>query len=177
MLPTIKVDADSRNIEELHVDADPEKYRPRDGEEDLRRLASEGLAFKDYDGMMPEMDDGALVIDDISHHETERLIELYRPDVFCAGIKEKYVVQKMGVPCKQLHSYDYGGPYAGFRGAINFYREIDRMVNTRIWSMIQPPWETHRPPTPGSRIRQRSERRAEHASATHHQRRSSNARR
>ena len=66
--------------------------------------------------MMPEMDDRALVIDDISHYETERLIEIYRPDVFCAGIKEKYVVQKMGVPCKQLHSYDYGGPYAGFRG-------------------------------------------------------------
>ena len=47
----------------------------------------------------------------------------------------------MGIPCKQLHSYDYGGPYAGFRGAINFYREIDRMVNTRIWSFIKPPWE------------------------------------
>ena len=34
------------------------------------------------------------------------------------------------MPCKQLHSYDYGGPYAGFQGAVNFYREIDRMVNT-----------------------------------------------
>jgi nitrogenase molybdenum-iron protein alpha chain len=142
VLPTIKVDADSRNIEELHVDPDPEKYRPRAGDEVLRRLQSEGLRFKDYEGMMPEMDDRALVIDDISHYETERLIEIYRPDVFCAGIKEKYAVQKMGVPCKQLHSYDYGGPYAGFRGAINFYREIDRMVNTRIWSMIRAPWET-----------------------------------
>ena len=28
VLPDIKVDADSRNIEELHVDADPDKYRP-----------------------------------------------------------------------------------------------------------------------------------------------------
>ena len=45
-------------------------------------------------------------------------------------------MQKMGIPSKQLHSYDYGGPYAGFRGAINFYREIDRLVNTRIWSFI-----------------------------------------
>ncbi len=27
------------------------------------------------------------------------------------------------------------------RGAINFYREIDRMVNTRVWSFITPPWE------------------------------------
>ena len=47
---------------------------------------------------MAEMTSGALVIDDISHYETERLIEIYRPDVFCAGIKEKYAVQKMGVP-------------------------------------------------------------------------------
>ena len=142
VLPTIKVDADSRNIEELHVEADPEKYRARSGEEDLRRMEREGMRIQG----LRRHDAGngrtaALVIDDISHYETERLIELYRPDVFCAGIKEKYVVQKMGVPCKQLHSYDYGGPYAGFRGAINFYREIDRMVNTRIWSMIEPPWE------------------------------------
>jgi nitrogenase molybdenum-iron protein alpha chain len=47
----------------------------------------------------------------------------------------------MGIPSKQLHSYDYGGPYAGFRGAINFYRDIDQMVNTRVWSFIKPPWE------------------------------------
>jgi len=144
VLPTIKVDADSRNIEELHVDPDPERFRPRAGEPEVRRLESDGFQFRDYEGMMPTMDDRALV-DDVSHCESERLIELYRPDVFCAGIKEKYVVQKMGVPCKQLHSYDYGGPYAGFAGAVNFYREIDRMVNTRIWSMIEAPWEKSGP--------------------------------
>ena len=46
----------------------------------------------------------------------------------------------MGVPLKQLHSYDYGGPYAGFTGAINFYNDINRMVNTNIWKKITPPW-------------------------------------
>ncbi len=46
----------------------------------------------------------------------------------------------MGLPCKQLHNYDIGGPYAGFEGAGNFYREIDRLVNTRIWKLIPPPW-------------------------------------
>ncbi len=70
---------------------------------------------------------------------------MVKPDIFCAGIKEKYVVQKMGVPCKQLHSYDYGGPYAGFQGAINFYAEIDRMVNAKVWSYIKPPWEIDEP--------------------------------
>ena len=38
---------------------------------------------------------------------------------------------------KQLHSYDSGGPYAGFKGAINFYREIDRMVNSQVWKYHQ----------------------------------------
>ena len=47
----------------------------------------------------------------------------------------------MGVPCKQLHSYDYSGPYAAFTGAVNFYREVDRMVNTKMWKFITPPWE------------------------------------
>ena len=101
------------------------------------------MEFRDYVGMMPEMDDEVLVIDDLSHHETERLLEIYKPDIFCAGIKEKYGVQKMGIPCKQLHSYDYGGPYAGFRGAINFYNDIDRMVNMKIWSYVTPPWQPH----------------------------------
>ena len=147
VLPTIKVDADSRNIEELHVDPDPERYRARLSPEDRSRREAAGMTFNDYEGMMPEMASGALVVDDISHYETERLLEMYRPDVFCAGIKGKFAVQKMGIPSKQLHSYDYGGPYAGFRGAINFYREIDRLVNTRIWSMIAPPWEKEKRPS------------------------------
>ena len=61
--------------------------------------------------------------------------------MLCAGIKEKYVVQKSGVPLKQLHSYDYGGPYAAFGGAINFYREMERMLATNIWKMIDAPWK------------------------------------
>jgi nitrogenase molybdenum-iron protein alpha chain len=143
VLPTIKVDADSRNIEELEVEADPEKYVARLSEEEAAKLKKTDLEFEDYFGMMTEMEAKALVIDDISHHESERLLEMYKPDIFCAGIKEKYVIQKMGVPCKQLHSYDYGGPYAGFRGAVNFYREIDRMVNTKVWKLIKAPWQTN----------------------------------
>ena len=82
-----------------------------------------------------------LVIDDISHHEMEKLIEIYKPDIIGSGIKDKFVIEKMGVPCKQLHSYDYGGPYAAFTGAANFYREVDRMLHTKIWKYITPPWE------------------------------------
>ena len=140
VLPTIKVDADSRNIEELKVEADPERFKPRASELKLEDLQAKGLEVSDYRGMMPDMADQSLVIDDISHWETEKLIEFYKPDIFCAGIKEKYVVQKAGIPLKQLHSYDYGGPYAGFKGAVNFYTDIDKMISTRIWKKLKAPW-------------------------------------
>jgi nitrogenase molybdenum-iron protein alpha chain len=142
VMPGITVDADTRNIEELTVLPDAERYRPRRAAEELGRLSSEGgLRFADYEGLMPEMADNSLVIDDLNHHETEVLIERFKPDLFCAGIKEKYVVQKSGVPLKQLHSYDYSGPYAGFKGAINFYREIDRLVNSKVFGFIKAPWD------------------------------------
>jgi nitrogenase molybdenum-iron protein alpha chain len=145
VLPNIKIDADSRNIEELEVQPDPELYQPRKSEEALAKLQAAGVPFKTYEGMMRQMADGTMVIDDISHWESEKLIEVFQPAVFCAGIKEKYGIQKMGIPSKQLHSYDYGGPYAGFAGSINFYREIDRLVNTQIWSFLKAPWDKSAP--------------------------------
>jgi nitrogenase molybdenum-iron protein alpha chain len=140
VLPRIKVDADSRNIEELEVEPDPTRFQPRKTPEQVEALRAGGLSFADYEGMMREMKKTTLVIDDISHHEMEKLIEAYRPALIGSGIKDKYVIEKMGVPCKQLHSYDYAGPYAAFTGAANFYREVDRMVNTRIWRHTTPPW-------------------------------------
>jgi len=141
VLPTIKVDADSRNIEELHVERDPARFKERKTPEQMAALAAGGFTFKDYEGMMTEMKSQTLIIDDITHHEMEKLIEIYKPDIIGSGIKDKFVIEKMGVPCKQLHSYDYGGPYAAFTGAANFYREIDRMLSTKVWKFLTPPWE------------------------------------
>ena len=144
VIPSIQVDADSRNIEEIHVEPDEKLFNPRKSPEELERLKNSGIDLKEYDGMMPDMKKNSLVIDDINHWETEKLIEYYKPDIFCAGIKEKYVVQKMGVPLKQLHSYDYGGPYAGFKGAINFYNDIHRMVGAQVWRYLNAPWDTQK---------------------------------
>jgi nitrogenase molybdenum-iron protein alpha chain len=140
VLPNIVIDADSRNIEKLSVTADAQQYKPRKTEEQMKALKADGMTFQDYDGMMSDMKDKSLVIDDINHHEMEVLIEKYHPDLICAGIKEKYVVQKQGIPLKQLHSYDYRGPYAGFRGAVNFYRDIDQLVHTRAFHLGKAPW-------------------------------------
>jgi len=141
VIPHLKVDADSRNIEEITVEPDAEMFRPRKSKEELADLEKSGFTFKEYDGLIPDMEEKTLVIDDLNQYEAEKLVELMKPDLFCAGIKEKYSIQKLGVPMKQLHSYDSGGPYAGFRGAVNFYREIDRLVNSRVWSYMKAPWQ------------------------------------
>lgn len=140
VIPNIKIDADTRNIEDIVVEKDEEHWKP-EAVARKKELEAKNFEFEDYVGMMPEMDKNSLVIDDISHYESEVLIKELKPDIFCAGIKEKYVVQKMGVPLKQLHSYDYGGPYAGFEGAINFYRDIEKMLTTKVWDLIDAPWK------------------------------------
>jgi len=141
VIPNLKVDADSRNIEEIEVEADPESYAPRKTEEQIKALEDSGFEFKGYKGLIPDMDKGTLIIDDLNQYEAEKLVEIIKPDIFCAGIKEKYSIQKLGIPLKQLHSYDYGGPYAGFKGAVNFYKEIDRLVNSKVWSFMKAPWQ------------------------------------
>ncbi|OKY76970.1 MAG: nitrogenase molybdenum-iron protein alpha chain [Desulfobulbaceae bacterium DB1] len=141
VLPNIKVDADSRNIEEIEVEPDETRFKPRKSDKEMKALEKKGFKFKEYDGLAPDMDKGTLIIDDLNQYEAEKLVELMRPDIFCAGIKEKYSIQKLGVPMKQLHSYDSGGPYAGFKGAINFYKEIDQLVNSKVWSYMKAPWQ------------------------------------
>jgi nitrogenase molybdenum-iron protein alpha chain len=141
VIPTLKLDADSRNIEELEVEADETRFKPRKSAEQLAALEKNGLKFKDYKGLAPDMENGTLIIDDLNQYEAEKLVELMKPDIFCAGIKEKYSIQKLGIPMKQLHSYDSGGPYAGFKGAINFYQEIDRLVNSKVWGYMKAPWQ------------------------------------
>ena len=141
VIPNIVIDADSRNIEQITVTQDETRYKPRKTEEELKALEAEGLEFNGYEGMMAEMQKGTLVIDDLSHYEMEKLIEMYHPDIFCAGIKEKFCVQKMGIPLKQLHNYDYGGPSAAFEGAINFYKDIEQIACCTIWKEIKAPWE------------------------------------
>jgi nitrogenase molybdenum-iron protein alpha chain len=142
VIPTIEVDADSRNIEEIEVEADSTRFKPRKSAEAMQALEAAGtVKFKDYEGLAPDMEAGTLIIDDLNQHEAETLVKLMKPDIFCAGIKEKFSIQKLGIPMKQLHSYDSGGPYAGFKGAINFYQEIDRLVNSKVWSYMKAPWQ------------------------------------
>ena len=146
VIPEIKPDADSKNIPELHVTKDEKLHR--EAHECLKISKEEYEALKNdirlnyYEGMYPNMRDKEIMIDDANHHEVEELVAKYHPDIIFTGIKDKYISHKMGIPSKQLHSYDYAGPYAGYNGAVNFARDVANMLLTPAWSVITPPWET-----------------------------------
>lgn len=141
VLPDIKPDADSKNIPELAVKPDEKRFHLRMTPERLAELKKQ-IPLSQYAGMAVDMEDGTLMVDDLNHFETEEFIKILKPDIFASGIKDKYVVQKMGIPAKQLHSYDYSGPYAGFNGAVNFARDISMAFASPTWNFITPPWKS-----------------------------------
>jgi len=139
VIPTIKEDADNKNIEQITVEPDT-SYKERYSESEYSKLR-EKLELDDYAGMMPEMGKGDIVIDDYNHFETDELIKAFKPDIFFSGIKDKYSIQKAGFTSRQIHSYDYSGPYAGFNGAVNFGRDVTMTLYTNAWSLVTPPWK------------------------------------
>jgi len=94
----------------------------------------------DYQRTTHYIKDGTLVYDDASEFELENFVKALRPDLVGSGIKEKYGTQKMGVPFRQMHSWDYSGPYHGYDGFAIFARDMDLAVNNPVWKMHKAPW-------------------------------------
>jgi nitrogenase molybdenum-iron protein alpha chain len=146
VIPDIKEDADNKNIENITVTPDENLYHQTYTEKQIAKLVSgeNGIELNDYDGMISAMSAGDMVVDDYNHYETDALLRIIKPDIFLSGIKDKYSIQKAGVSSRQIHSYDYSGPYAGFRGAVNFGRDITMALYTNAWRLVTAPWK-HEP--------------------------------
>ena len=96
----------------------------------------------DYQRTTKYIKDGTLVYDDASEFELEKFIQHIRPDLVGSGIKEKYGTQKLGVPFRQMHSWDYSGPYHGYDGFAVFAHDMDLAINNPVWGMHKAPWKT-----------------------------------
>ncbi len=144
VLDEMKESSLSKVVKDLKYELEP-GFEPHLNPAQLEKKQAELEHLMRYEGMTCGMREGALIIDDLNHHETEIVIRRLIPDVFCSGIKDKYVVEKMGVPSRQLHSYDYSGPYTGFDGAITFARDIDMAVSTPTTRFMTPPWRAAAP--------------------------------
>ncbi|SDH51233.1 nitrogenase molybdenum-iron protein alpha chain [Vibrio xiamenensis] len=94
----------------------------------------------DYVKTVPEMKDATLLMDDASSYELEEFVKKLNPDLIGSGVKEKYVFQKMGFPFRQMHSWDYSGPYHGVDGFAIFARDMDLTLNNPCWNKMTAPW-------------------------------------
>jgi len=96
----------------------------------------------DYQRTTHYIKDGTLIYDDVTGYEFEKFVEKVQPDLVGSGIKEKYVFQKMGVPFRQMHSWDYSGPYHGYDGFAIFARDMDMAISSPIWARAKSaPWK------------------------------------
>jgi len=94
----------------------------------------------DYQRTTHYIKDGTLIYDDVTGYEFEKFVEKVRPDLVGSGIKEKYVFQKMGVPFRQMHSWDYSGPYHGYDGFAIFARDMDMAINSPVLKLAKAPF-------------------------------------
>ncbi|MEG3435628.1 nitrogenase molybdenum-iron protein alpha chain [Pannus brasiliensis CCIBt3594] len=95
----------------------------------------------DYKRTTHYIEDSTLIYDDVTGYEFEKFVETLKPDLVASGIKEKYVFQKMALPFRQMHSWDYSGPYHGYDGFAIFARDMDLALNSPTWDLIGAPWK------------------------------------
>lgn len=94
----------------------------------------------DYERTAPVMPEATIIYDDVSEYELEQFVHELKPDLVGSGIKEKYVFQKMGLPFRQMHSWDYSGPYHGYQGFPIFARDMDMAINSPTWKLVKAPF-------------------------------------
>lgn len=95
----------------------------------------------DYKRTTDYIENATLIYDDVTGYEFEKFVEAMKPDLVASGIKEKYVFQKMALPFRQMHSWDYSGPYHGYDGFAIFARDMDLALNSPTWDLVKAPWK------------------------------------
>lgn len=96
----------------------------------------------DYKRTKDELVGTTLIYDDVNEYELEKFVQKLKPDLVASGVKEKYVFQKMGLPFRQMHSWDYSGPYHGYDAFAIFAKDMDLAMNSPVWAHTKAPWES-----------------------------------
>lgn len=97
----------------------------------------------DYKRTKEELARTTLIYDDVNEYELEHFVKKLKPDLVASGVKEKYVFQKMGLPFRQMHSWDYSGPYHGYDAFAIFAKDMDLAMNSPVWAHTKAPWESN----------------------------------
>ncbi|MUG93761.1 nitrogenase molybdenum-iron protein alpha chain [Scytonema sp. UIC 10036] len=75
----------------------------------------------DYKRTTSYIDGATIIYDDVTAFEFEEFVKHMKPDLIASGIKEKYVFQKMALPFRQMHSWDYSDSAIALQSQIGQY--------------------------------------------------------
>ncbi|KZX15957.1 nitrogenase iron-molybdenum cofactor biosynthesis protein NifE [Methanobrevibacter filiformis] len=90
---------------------------------------------EDYENIRDVVKEGTLIVDDANSTELMRLLKKYKPNLLISGAKEKYIALKLGVAFCDFN-HDRISAFAGFRGFLEFAKEVDAAVSTPVWNVV-----------------------------------------
>lgn len=90
---------------------------------------------EDYIELEEITDEGTIIVDDSNPLELSTFIKEKNVDLFVGGVKERPIAYKLGVAFCD-HNHERKEMLAGFRGMINFAREVYSSVMSPVWQFV-----------------------------------------
>jgi nitrogenase molybdenum-iron protein alpha chain len=88
-----------------------------------------------YKKIKSRVKDGTMIVDDPNSLELDEMLIEDKPDIVLAGIKEKYLIIKSGIPSVMIHSSE-NGPYMGYSGFLNLAKDIYNNISSPVWGLL-----------------------------------------
>ncbi|WP_457755493.1 nitrogenase component 1 [Thermodesulfatator indicus] len=77
------------------------------------------------------------VTDDPGDCEVEEALKLLRPDIVLTNARDQWRPVKFGIPVLSFPQPKERGPYAGYKGMVNFARDLYRCLRAPVWQLLR----------------------------------------
>ncbi|MFH2092226.1 MAG: nitrogenase iron-molybdenum cofactor biosynthesis protein NifE [Pseudomonadota bacterium] len=89
----------------------------------------------DYTLLKEMCNPGTIILDDANPLELAKYVMEKDADLFIGGVKERPIAYKLGIGFCD-HNHERKIPLAGFKGMVNFAREVSGTVTSPIWDLV-----------------------------------------
>jgi nitrogenase molybdenum-cofactor synthesis protein NifE len=89
---------------------------------------------QDYQALQEMCGPGTIIIDDANPLELSKYVLEKDADLLIGGVKERPIAYKLGVGFCD-HNHERKIPLAGFKGMVNFAREVHATVTSPVWKL------------------------------------------
>jgi nitrogenase molybdenum-cofactor synthesis protein NifE len=90
----------------------------------------------EYEIISSLANEGTVILDDANPYELEKFIKEKGADILVGGVKERPLAYKLGIAFCD-HNHERKHPLTGFKGAVNFAKEINSSINSPIWRYVK----------------------------------------